>query len=321
MLRTRFLDRATQRVRIWDDPSTIDELLARSDDVVWVDILAPTEADYDRLRDEFGFHALAIEDCRQPHARPKLVEHRSYYFIVLYEVAIVDGELQLHELNLFLGSNYLVSVHSQPLRAIDTAARLWPEWTDVANGCAGLLAYLMIDAVVDDYMPLLDELSDRLDDLEDDIFRKFRPEVFREIFVVKKQLLFLRRSVAPLRDVFNVLLRREQPMFPREVHLYFQDVFDHLIRVTDMIDTLREMLGSTMDAYLSASGNRMNVVMKRLTSVATILMSVTLISSVYGMNFTFMPELGWRYGYVFALSSMLFVGLGLYLYLRWIRWL
>jgi magnesium transporter len=170
-------------------------------------------------------------------------------------------------------------------------------------------------------MPLLDTLSDRMDDLEDNIFVEFKPEALEEIFRIKKDLLFMRRSVTPLRDVFNTLLRREQPIFSRETHVYFQDVFDHLIRVADTIDTLRDMLGATMDAYLSVSGNRMNIVMKRLTSISTILMSVTLIAGIYGMNFDFMPELKWRYGYVGALTSMVAVGVAIYWYFRKIKWL
>src|SRR5207253_11439639 len=153
------------------------------------------------------------------------------------------------------------------------------------------------------------------------IFGEFRPEALEEIFRIKKQLLVLRRSITPLRDVFNTLLRREQPLFARETHVYFQDIFDHIIRVADTIDTLRDMLGSTMDAYLSVQGNRMNMVMKRVTSIATILMSVTLIAGIYGMNFQHMPELYWKYGYVFALVSMVAVGLSLYIYLKKVKWL
>ena len=231
-------------------------------------------------------------------------EFQGYYFIVLYEAELIMGRhLELRELNIFLGKNYLVTVHSQPIRAIETAERLWREWKDLAERGTGLLAYLMIDVIVDDYMPLLDALSDRMDDLEDQIFVDFQPTAIEEIFRIKKELLFLRRSVTPLRDVFNTLLRREQPIFSRETHVYFQDVFDHLIRVADTIDTLRDMLSSTMDAYLSISGNRMNTIMKRLTSISTILMSVTLVAGIYGMNFDFMPELKWRYGYVGTLMS------------------
>jgi magnesium transporter len=186
--------------------------------------------------------------------------------------------LHLGELSIFLGQNYLVTVHSQPIRAIETAERLWRSWTDLAGRGTGLLAYLLIDAIVDEYLPLLDALSDQMDSLEDQIFADFQAEAVEDIFRIKKELLILRRAVTPLRDVFNTLLRREQPLFSRETHTYFQDVFDHLIRVADTIDTLRDMIGSIMDAYLSISGNRMNLIMKRLTSISTILMSITLVA-------------------------------------------
>ncbi|HEY0546702.1 MAG TPA: magnesium/cobalt transporter CorA [Pyrinomonadaceae bacterium] len=305
-------------------PATeISELCLSKDKVVWADVSDPTSEDFLELAEEFNFHPLSIEDCRHTHQRPKVEEYPGYYFIVLYEAELVGAHdnLELRELNIFLGANYLVTVHSRPIRAVKTAARLWPEWTDRAEQGAGMLAYLLIDAVVDDYMPLLDILSERMDELEDQIFGEFKTESMHEIFRIKKQLLYLRRSITPLRDVFNTLLRREQSIFARETHVYFQDVYDHIIRVADTIDTLRDMLGSTMDAYLSVASNRMNMVMKRLTSIATILMSVTLIAGIYGMNFHLMPELEWRYGYVYALVSMVVVGLGIYLYLRKIKWL
>ena len=301
----------------------ISELRATDHNVVWADVSDPTSRDFEELAEEFGFHHLSIEDCRNEHQRPKVEEYAGYYFIVLYEAELAgpNDRLELRELNIFLGKNYLVTVHSRPIRAIETARRLWHEWTDRAEQGSGLLAYLLIDAIVDDYLPLLDAVSERMDELEDSIFGEFRAESLEEIFSIKKKLLYLRRSITPLRDVFNTMLRREQPIFPRETHVYFQDVFDHLIRVADTIDTLRDMLSSTMDAYLSVAGNRMNQVMKRLTSISTILMSVTLIAGIYGMNFVFMPELKWRYGYVFALLSMVGVGLALYAYLKKVKWI
>jgi magnesium transporter len=301
----------------------ISDLCRLKENVVWTDVTDPSSQDFIELAEEFGFHPLSIEDCQTPHQRPKIEEYTGYYFIVLYEASLVGKErqLELRELNIFLGANYLVTVHSKPIRATKEAERLWNEWMDRAEQGTGLLAYLLIDLIVDDYFPLLDILSERMDYLEDEIFSDFQSESIQEIFHIKKQLLYLRRTVAPLRDVFNVILRREQPIFPRETYVYFQDVFDHVIRVADTIDTLRDMLGSTMDAYLSVSGNRMNMVMKRLTSISAILMSVTLIAGIYGMNFEIMPELRWKYGYVFALSSMVFIAVVLYLYFRKIKWL
>jgi magnesium transporter len=301
----------------------ISELREVEGNIIWADVSDPTSRDFEELAEEFGFHPLSIEDCQNAHQRPKVEEFSGYYFIVLYEAELAGptDRLELRELNIFLGKNYLVTVHSRPIRAIATASRLWHEWTDRAEQGAGLLAYLLIDGIVDDYLPLLDIMSDRMDDLEDAIFGEWRAESIEDIFTIKKKLLYLRRSITPLRDVFNTMLRREQPIFPREIHVYFQDVFDHLIRVADTIDTLRDMLGSTMDAYLSVSGNRMNKVMKRLTSISTILMSVTLVAGIYGMNFALMPELRWRYGYVYALGSMVVIGVALYVYLKKIKWI
>lgn len=323
MITTVGLDCQSRQFQDNLNSADISEFCREPHKVVWADVNDPTSGDFLRLAEEFGFHPLSIEDCQHPHQRPKVEEFNGYYFVVLYEAQLVgpNDELELRELNIFLGANYLVTVHSRPMRAIDTARRLWPEWSDRAEHGAGLLAYLLIDAIVDDYMPLLDILSDRMDELEDRIFGEFNSEAMHEIFRIKKQLLHLRRSIAPLRDVFNTMLRREQPIFARATHVYFQDVFDHIIRVADTIDTLRDLLGSAMDAYLSVAGNRMNMVMKRLTSISTILMSVTLIAGIYGMNFEIMPELKWKYGYVFALSSMVVVGVAIYAYFKRLKWL
>lgn len=323
MITVTCLNTATKQITENCPVRDISDLRQISEHVIWADISDPTSQDFIDLAEEFDFHHLSIEDCRNTHQRPKVEEYAGYYFIVLYEASLVGPNdlLELRELNIFLGKNFLVTVHSRPIRAIATARRLWEEWLDRSEAGAGLLAYLLIDATVDDYLPLLDIISERMDDLEDSIFGEWRAAVIEEIFMIKKKLLYLRRAITPLRDVFNTLLRREQPIFPRETHVYFQDVFDHLIRVADNIDTLRDMLSSTMDAYLSVSGNRMNKVMKRLTSISTILMSVTLIAGIYGMNFVFMPELRWRYGYIFALLTIVGVGLALYAYLKKVDWL
>jgi magnesium transporter len=323
MIKTISLDSASKKFTESVRADDIIALRRSKKNILWADVSDPTSEDFVEMAKEFDFHPLSIEDCQKAHQRPKVEEYAGYYFIVLYEAELVgeDDELELRELNIYLGANYLVTVHSRPIRAVETAKRLWPEWTDRAEHGAGLLAYLLMDAIVDDYLPLLDMLSDRMDDLEDKIFGDFEPHSIEEIFRVKKQLLVLRRSITPLRDVFNTMLRREQPIFERETHVYFQDVFDHIIRVADTIDTLRDLLGSTMDAYLSVQSNRMNMIMKRLTSIATILMSVTLVAGIYGMNFAHMPELGWKYGYVYALSSMLVIGFGLYLYFKKVDWL
>ena len=323
MIKTQCLRSDTREFVRDFTPEEISDYCEDPNNMVWVDVNDPTGQDFADLAEEFNFHPLSIEDCRNEHQRPKLEEYTGYYFIVLYEAEISeDGhQLALRELNIFLGKNYLVTVHSSSLKAIAIADRLWREWTDKAEHGSALLAYLLLDAVVDDYMPLLDDISERLDNLEDLIFDEFQAASIEEIFRIKKQLLHLRRCLVPLREVFNTMLRREQPIFPRETYVYFQDVFDHVLRVADTVDALRDMVSSTMDAYLSVSGNRMNMVMKRMTAISTILMSVTLIAGIYGMNFELMPELKWKFGYIFALLSMVGIGFALYVYLRRIKWL
>lgn len=304
------------------ESATISELRANSNHVLWVDVSNPSSKDLECLQEQFGFHHLAIEDCRNAHQRPKIEDYHGYYFIVLYEADLTErNELILRELSLFLGSNYVVTVHHSPIQSLVNGEKLWRDWADIAEQGAGLLAYLIIDAVVDKYFPILDAMSDRMDDLEDLLFDHNETETIEGIFQIKKQLLQLRRSVTPLRDVFNVLLRREQPLFSREVSYYFHDIFDHLIRVADSIDNLRDLLGSTMDVYLSLQGNRMNMVMKRLTALSTILMTAALIPGIYGMNFTHMPGLGLKFGFVAVLGAMAAMSIALIIFFRWIKWL
>ena len=167
MILTLVLDRESRTFSQVADVDAIGGLCSNASKIVWVDVSDPTSLDFENLARQFGFHPLSIEDCRHQHQRPKVEEFPGYYFIVLYEAVLNDqGRLQLGELGIFLGKNYLVTVHSEPIRAIETAERLWRSWTDLAERGTGLLAYLLIDAVVDDYLPLLDEVSDRMDSLE-----------------------------------------------------------------------------------------------------------------------------------------------------------
>ncbi len=192
MIQTLVLDRESRTFTRVPETDAINGLCSNASKIVWVDVSDPTSQDFDSLAKQFGFHPLSIEDCRHQHQRPKVEEFPGYYFIVLYEADLNEaGRLHLGELGIFLGKNYLVTVHSQPIRAIETAERLWRSWTDLAERGTGLLAYFLIDAIVDDYLPLLDALSDRMDSLEDQIFADFQAESLEEIFRIKKELLHL----------------------------------------------------------------------------------------------------------------------------------
>lgn len=303
--------------------SDISDILANPKDILWLDICNPTQQDIALLRDEFAFHPLSIEDAVRSHERPKVETYDHYYFIVFYAACYREhsDQVELEALSLFIGANYLVTVHQGDISVVQEVLRRWQSPTSPMTDKVALLVHALLDALVDDYFPLMDSIAERVEDLEDTIFGKFDETAIEDIFQLKKQLFSLRRVVAPERDVLNVLLRRELPIFKAKEIAYLQDVYDHLVRVTDTIDAYRDLLASAMDSYLSLQSNQLNQIVKILTLASIILMSDALIAGIYGMNFAFMPELGWRYGYAFALVLMIGISGGLVLFFRARKWL
>ena len=226
------------------------------------------------------------------------------------------------ELEIFLGANYVVTLHRTEVPVIATAEARWlsHRGEETSEG-ANFLAYMLIDGVVDSYFPLLDVFSDRLEELEESLFSSPDPGIVLEVFRLKKDILQLRRLVTPLRDVFLVLLRGPGSLFGPRTHVYFQDILDHLLRISDAIDTHRDLVGSAVDVYMSAVSNRTNDTMKKLTVLSTVLMSMALIAGIYGMNFRHMPELDWSYGYPLAVGSMVAVAVVLTALFRWKRYI
>lgn len=285
---------------------------------LWLDITHPDEEDVRLLREEFSFHPLTIEDAVRHHERPKVESFDGYYFMVFYEVRYDQQAERLASsaINLFIGSNYLVSVHTGEIRVIDETIGRWRRnETSVGRG-GGALLYHLLDAIVDDYFPVLDQLTERVEGIEEQIFERFRQSALEEVFTLKRDLLAIRRIVAPERDVLNVLIRREVPIFDQRTVQYLQDVYDHIIRITDSIDTYRDLLSSALDAFLSIQSNQLNQTVKVLTIASIVLMTNALIAGIYGMNFEHMPELSWPLGYPFALLLMVSSSVGLVWFFR-----
>ncbi|MCX6029731.1 MAG: magnesium/cobalt transporter CorA [Chloroflexi bacterium] len=384
-------------------PATIEAALADRRNILWLDVQDPTDEDVATLREQFGFHPLAIEDAIRAHERPKVdaygvpgdLDHdgttdlweepvaspsaaagasapvgpdasapqipvagpgldapagetpetsvlialdptpaavisvdenlveSGYYFVVFYTATYNPQEdhIEPRPVSLFIGANYLVTVHTGPERHIaDTLAR-WRAPKSPLGHRIGSLVHALLDAMVDDYFPLMDQVADRVEDLEDTIFTHFDEGSIETIFRLKKDLLAMRRVVAPERDVLNVLLRRQLPIFSSEDVAYLQDVYDHIVRVTDNIDTYRDLLSSALDSYLSLQGNRLNQIMKVLTIGSIILMADALVTGFYGQNFHFFPELSWPTGSFWALGLMAVITLGLVVYFRRKKWL
>ncbi len=308
-------------------------------EVLWVDLIDATEDDLTRIQEDFGLHALAIDDVRHQGQRPKIELYPTHAFLVAY--AHDADPLDLPPVGMFVGDRWLITVRSRNAagRAFETHQaeqrfiRQCGEQADI-----GFLVYTVLDEMVDGYFTTVDDVEDRIANLEELLFEAYGDNAPRnaageramvatdhrvqgELLHLRKVLIALRRKVVPLRDVMLVILRREISVIEDETILYFQDVLDHLLRIVDEIDTQRELLGNVVDAHLALVANRTNSVMKKTSGWGAILIVATLIAGIYGMNFRNMPELTWRFGYLTALGMMLVVTGGLYVYFKRKGWL
>src|SRR5688572_10472559 len=310
----------------------VAKLLPDPDWSLWIDVDAPGDAEVPFLRDTMRFHPLAVEDVVHKHQRPKLDQYEGYAFLVLYAGRGEDPGRPMNELNVFAGSNYLITLHNGHIDEIEMARARWKRAVSEpgsgfengrANG-AEVGLYVLLDSIVDSYFPLLDDLGEEIEAFELRVFARVdrtTGQLVRDLMRLRKRLLQLRRLLSPTRDVINQLARREMDLNQSGLSVYYLDVYDHVVRVVDTADVYREMIGSALDAYLSVSSFRLNETMRTMTALATILMSMTLISGIYGMNFDFMPELQWSLGYPFALALMALVGGVVALWFRRRKWL
>ena len=305
------------------DPDSIDTFIADQSNLLWLDFDTSVTTDLSLLEREFAFHELAMEDAVREHQRPKVDEYAGFTFLIFYAVNRDTPLKQMdgRQIAIFVGANYLVTVHNGPLTAIDESATRLRKNIEKINRNVAVLLYSLLDAIVDDYFPVIDRAEDLVDDIEQAVFEHFNQDSLKEIFKLKKSLIDMRRWVAPEREVLNTLIRRESPLFGDASLVYFQDVYDHLVRVLDSVDLLRDQLSNVLDAYLSMASNRLNEVMKTLTSLSIPLMAGALAAGIWGMNFEFMPELKWRLGYPFALSVIAALCIVIAIYFRRRKWL
>jgi magnesium transporter len=305
------------------DPDRIDTFISDPSNLLWLDIDTAEHPDLTLLTREFNFHELALEDATRQHERSKVVEYDGYYFMVFHAVHLESPPeaLRFSQISIFISANYLVTVHQGLLHQIEESAARWRLNAEKISRSAGTLLYSILDSIVDEYFPVIDGISDKVEEIEASVFERFQPEALEEIFKLKRSLLQMRRVVSPERDSINVVLRRESPVFGTAAFPYFQDIYDHLVRVTDAIDVYRDLLASAVDAYLSMASNRLNEVMKTLTSVSIPLMTGALLAGIWGMNFAHMPELHWRYGYPMALAIIAGVSIAISVYFHRRKWL
>lgn len=299
------------------DTDDIPALLA-SDKVFWIDMIGPTQEHIRVMRDVLGFHPLAIEDTINQRQRPKVEDYGEVIFTILNTISVVDGEVEFAEVDLFVSRRYLVTVHEKAEPLIEHVIRQCGTTNNGVPVSVGYAVYALMNRMVDDYFPILDRIGDEIDDLNERILEKPRQEDLNRVFRIKRMLTEIWRVSGQQRDMFSYLSRDDSRIVSDQVlRYYIRDVYDHLLRVSDTVNTFRDTLSSVVDLYLSSFSNRLNVTVKRLTVLTLGIGIMTVISGFYGMNFeqTFPPfEAPW--GVPFVLLLML-AGLGaLALYVR-----
>lgn len=314
---------------IFTEVSDIDrlaELIGDPARVLWLDLLSPSEQELETLAGIFRLHPLAVEDASREHQRPKVEEYEHFDFLVFHTVKFSEDDhvLITGELDIFVGANYLITVHAEPAPELAEVEQRWKRSNSQLEKGVGILLYSLLDTIVDRYFPVVDELVDQAEALEARMFagagKPRERQLTLDLLALKKQFLTFRRIATPERDVLNVLTNRDSPFFTEHVAVYFRDVYDHVTRLADTLDLYRDQLSTIMDANLSLVSNELNKVMRTLTAMSIILMFDALLAGIYGMNFENMPELKWQYGYFGLLAFMALASVLLVLFFRRLKW-
>ncbi len=328
------IDRARIKIIDYDEAQfqekeakTVEECFPFKDKptVTWINIDGIHQIDIiEKIGNHFNIHPLVSEDIVNTGQRPKMEDFVDYIFIVLKMLHYdeMKNETITEQVSLILGSNYIISFQEDEGDVFDPIReRIRSDRGRIRKMGADYLAYSLIDAIVDNYFLVLEKIGEKIEDIEDELVKNPTPEVLQSIHRLKRELIFLRKSVWPLREVISKLERWESPLIDKSIDIYLRDVYDHTIQVIDALETFRDMLSGMLDIYLSSVSNRMNEVMKVLTIIATIFIPLTLIAGIFGMNFRFMPELQWQWSYPLVLLAMLTLGILMIRYFRRKKWI
>jgi magnesium transporter len=307
-------------------PRELVEVVRSGAGQLWVDVDSRNRHQLAVLEKVFNFHPLAIEDTLSPESRVKLEEYDGYLFIIVRGVCFEDDtpdpyDLETFNLYFFLGPNYLVTVHGERAQTIVRVADVVERSPDVLGRGAQRLLHLIMDTAVDEYFPLLHRIDGMVEGFEDRVFVSFQRETLHDILTVKRLILSLRRHLFPQREVFNLLTNRPSALLSHETQLYFRDVYDHMLRINDGLETQRDLLSATMEAYLTQVSNRLGMVTKGLSVIATLSVPFVVVSGMWGMNFAHIPLSENPLGFWFMLALQLGIGALLLVILFWRKWL
>lgn len=315
--------RTASGVRSTSDLAEVPELLA-SEDTFWIDTTSIDEPLRALLTDVLKLHPLAVEDILLDRPGPKVEDYADYLYMVIHGVDCPNADvehLNTVELDLVLSERWLLTHHGGGLKAPGEVAAEFARNPKAMERGPAFVAHAIIDRMVDLYLPVTEAFDEQIDALETEVVERASSDIVPRIFKLKRTLQRMRRTAMHQREVLQRLARGEFEQIPERALPFYRDIHDHFVRVVDMAEGNRELLSASLDAYLSQTSNRMNEVMKTLALVSTIMLPLTFIAGVYGMNFDHMPELHWHRGYPFALGLMVVVGSGMALWFRYKRWL
>lgn len=273
----------------------------------WVDMSSPTETESHLLTEVFGFHPLAVEDCMTFVHNPKIDDYGSYLYVVVHGIdseELKKGRLKTHDLDIFLGDNFIVTVHKGHFRSVESVMERCEKNPVFMGTEPDGLMHRLLDAMVDNYLPIMDRFADGMDALEKEVFSKPGKHLPQKLLLLKKDVLSLRRIVYPQREILRQLGSGEYARISARWGPHYKDIYDHAFMVSELIESYRDSISSTMDVYLSNVSNRLSEIMKVLTVIATIMMPLTLLTGIFGMNFQHMPLLDNAAGFYVVLAFM-----------------
>ncbi len=290
--------------------------------LLWLDLEDPMSHELDELAARYGFHELAIEDCRHHIQLAKLDYYDGYSFLIINSTHYTEKpcEVRVREIDAFIGSDYIVTVHEGPSRAVNEIQKRLTSNAKHFERPDQVL-HAMIDVVVDRYLPTLDHIGDTIDKVEDDLLISPDVSLLSTIFDLKRGLLQFRRAVASQRELLNMLIRDDTPFVHEDMRVYFRDVYDHAVRAMDMVETYRDLLTGGLDIYLTQMANRTNNIVKGLTILATIMLPLTLVTGYFGMNFDYIPLLKDPHGIWYATAGMLAITVSMLVFFTHKKWL
>jgi magnesium transporter len=288
-------------------------------DWYWVDFNKPTAEEYTLLDSFFHFHPLAIEDCLHRLQRPKVDKYDDYHFFVVHTMN--EETLEAEELDLFIGKNFVVTFHHHSVDELDLVREKLQRDASFWERGAIYAMYQILDKVVDSYFPLVYKIEDHLNEIEDQMTFDMKHLSMDTVFDMRSDLLWLRRTILPMRDLIYRVLNSSRFDLQEKELAYFSDISDHLVKLTEIVESNRELTADLRDSYMAMNSNRMNRIMMILTIVSSIFIPLTFIAGLYGMNFEYMPELQMKYGYFFAIGFMTIIGLSMLAWFKYKGWM